>query len=57
MNIMLRGLEERSALSRSKKLLQDLFLKVNNQDKLKQNNESKKEQDDFYRTIGLYTAL
>jgi hypothetical protein len=57
MNIMLRGIEERSALSRSKKLLQDLFLKVNNQDKLKQNNESKKEQDDFYRTIGLYTAL
>jgi hypothetical protein len=53
-HLMLKGIDERSSLSRSKKILQELFQQVNDPDQLNQNNELKKGQNEFYKTIGFY---
>jgi len=53
-NLMLNTIEEKTARSRSKKVLQVLFQHVNNPTKLSENNESKKGLNDFYKSIGFY---
>lgn len=54
MHLMLKGIEEKMSKSRSKKLLQGLFQQVNNLTQLGQNNESKKDLNDFYKSIGFH---
>jgi hypothetical protein len=54
MHLMLNGIEERSSLSRSKKVLEELFQEVKNPTKLAKNNESKKELNEALKMVGFY---
>ena len=54
MHLMLRGIDEKTAKGRSKKVLQVLFQQINNPTQLGQNNESKKGLNEFYKSIGFH---
>jgi len=56
LNRLLKGIDEKKAKSRSKKMLQELFNKVENPIKLEQNNEEKKVQNEIYTSIGFYDS-
>lgn len=55
LHLMLKGIEERSSFSRSKKLLQELLTQVQEPEKLIENNNQKKAQNVVYKIIGLHS--
>lgn len=52
--IGLKGIDEKVARSRSKKMIENLLQKVNNSDLLEKNNEFKKELNEALKVVGFY---